>query len=274
MSFVEGIRVDIYFLGIIILKMLGKMRLEEGDNLNMTSLLQIQDISVFYRKESLTDEMIDFLDVCFFDPQITLSELMMHNLVCSLIAQSDTVKSVQEPSQKTLTLLETSSKKSGTTNTSKVLKRYLTSGTNEGTSSEYQSDSSVFRTSVDTFKKTQSVLYEDSSFILKKLLNMKRKTTTFGKSPVENSNKSISKFLKVSTVHDNSSQTSSSPGSFSRHLDRTSDRNRIFIGEETKKHEPIYEEASEEDDEAHGSEFIKRVQSNTVKLSAKKLEVN
>mmetsp|Transcript_4105 Transcript_4105/g.3865 ORF Transcript_4105/g.3865 Transcript_4105/m.3865 type:complete len:100 (-) Transcript_4105:7-306(-) len=39
MSFVEGLRVDVYFLGIVILKILGKMRIEEGDKLNMTSLL-------------------------------------------------------------------------------------------------------------------------------------------------------------------------------------------------------------------------------------------
>ena len=63
MSFVEGIRVDIYFLGIIILKMMGKMRIEEGDNSNMTSLLQIADISVFYKNESLSEEMISFLDI-------------------------------------------------------------------------------------------------------------------------------------------------------------------------------------------------------------------
>lgn len=63
MSFVEGLRVDIYFLGIIILKMLGKMRVDEGDYLNMTSLLKINDISVFYRSETLSLEMINFLDV-------------------------------------------------------------------------------------------------------------------------------------------------------------------------------------------------------------------
>lgn len=63
MSFVEGLRVDIYFLGIIILKMLGKMRVEEGDNLNMTSLLQIADISVYYKNESLSPEIVDFLEI-------------------------------------------------------------------------------------------------------------------------------------------------------------------------------------------------------------------
>ena len=63
MSFVEGLRVDIYFRGIIILKMLGKMRVDEGDYLNMTSLLKINDISVFYRSETLSLEMINFLDV-------------------------------------------------------------------------------------------------------------------------------------------------------------------------------------------------------------------
>lgn len=63
MSFVEGLRVDIYFLGIIILKILGKMRIEEGEKLNMTALLQITDISVFYQNESLSEEMINFLDV-------------------------------------------------------------------------------------------------------------------------------------------------------------------------------------------------------------------
>ena len=62
--------------------------------------------------------------------------------------------------------------KSGTTNTSKVLKRYLTSGTNEGSGSEYYSDntSHILDSSIETFKrkqKIQSVLYEDSSFILK-----------------------------------------------------------------------------------------------------------
>lgn len=63
MNFVEGLRVDIYFLGIIILKMLGKMRVEEGDNSNMTSLLQIHDISMFYANETLSPEMISFLNV-------------------------------------------------------------------------------------------------------------------------------------------------------------------------------------------------------------------
>lgn len=84
MSFVEGLRVDIYFLGIIILKMLGKMRVDEGDHLNMTSLLKINDISLFYRSETLSLEMINFLDVCFYDPQITLTELMMHKLICEI----------------------------------------------------------------------------------------------------------------------------------------------------------------------------------------------
>jgi hypothetical protein len=43
--------------------MLGKMRVDEGDYLNMTSLLKINDISVFYRSETLSLEMINFLDV-------------------------------------------------------------------------------------------------------------------------------------------------------------------------------------------------------------------
>lgn len=177
---------------------------------------------------------------------------------------------------------ETSSKKSNTTNTSKVLKRYLTSGTNDGTSSEYLSEntSSILRSSLHSFKKTQSVMYEDSSFIIKKLLSMNKRKTTYGSgTPQEGNRKSISKFLKVGSLADGSSQSSSSPGSFSRHLDRTSDKNRIFIGEDNSnhKHEPILEEALEEEEENlynSGSELIKRVQSNTVKLNVKKLDIN
>lgn len=57
MTFVEGLRVDIYFLGIMIIKMLGKMRIEEGDNQPMSSLLKINDISTYYANESLSEEM-------------------------------------------------------------------------------------------------------------------------------------------------------------------------------------------------------------------------
>jgi len=180
MSFVEGIRVDIYFLGIIILKMLGKMRIEEGDKLNMTSLLQIPDISVFYRNECLSEEMINFLDVCFYDPQITLSELVMHKLISIAFTQSESTKIIIE-SPNSKSHLE-SSKNSGTNSTSKILKRYLTNGTNEGSSSEFYSEttSNFLRTSIDTFKekhKIQSVLYEDSSYILKRLMSMKKRKT-------------------------------------------------------------------------------------------------
>lgn len=63
MTFVEGLRVDIYFLGILILKMLGKMRVEEGDNSPMSELLKIKDISSYYENESLSEEIKNFLDL-------------------------------------------------------------------------------------------------------------------------------------------------------------------------------------------------------------------
>ena len=105
----------------------------------------------------------------FYDPQITLSELMMHKLIAKKIVQSESTKVIWESPN---TPHEGSSKNSATNSTSKILKRYLTSGTNEGSSSEYysESNSNFLRSSIDTFKrsnKIQSVLYEDSSYILK-----------------------------------------------------------------------------------------------------------
>ena len=108
MSFVEGIRVDIYFLGIIILKMMGKMRIEEGDNSNMTSLLQIADISVFYKNESLSEEMISFLDIWFNVPHITLSEIMLHELVVEIVTRSESIKTF--PESPNMTFNDSSSK--------------------------------------------------------------------------------------------------------------------------------------------------------------------
>lgn len=256
MSFVEGIRVDIYFLGIIILKMLGKMRVEEGDNSNMTSLLQIQDISIFYQNESLSPEMISFLDICFHEPHITLSEIMLHELIVGIVTKSESIKTFPESPNNTLTFNDTSSKKSGTTNTSKVLKRYLTSGTHEGSSSEYYSEvtSQMMNSSVDTFRrkqKIQSVLYEDSSFILKKLIYQGKRKTQLGAPNQKGSGKSLSKFVSSRSVMiDTSSQSSSSPGSFARVLDRTNDHNRIMILDDklSKKADPIFEEVLEEDE--------------------------
>lgn len=137
-----------------------------------------------------------------------------------------------------------------------MLKRYLTSGTHEGSSSEYYSESvsSILRSSIDTFKKKQkiqSVLYEDSTFILKKLLSMKKRKTQIGANIKDSAVKNMSKFLNPRSLIDSSSQSSSSPGSFSRKIDRTSDRNRIILGEDplNQNAEPIYEEAFEEEDD-------------------------
>lgn len=279
MSFVEGIRVDIYFLGIIILKLLGKMRVEEGDDQNMTYLLQIPDISVFYKNESLSEEMIDFLNICFYDPQIALSELMMHQLISEIVAKSETENMMESP-LKTSSFHEASSRKSGTTNTSKVLKRYLTNGTDEGSSSEYysQSTAKMLRSSIDTFKskqKVQSVLYEDSSYIIKKLMSLNKRKTTFYVSPVKKDSKNtLSKYSKLSSVMDSSSLASSSPGTFTRQLDRTGNKNRILIGDDQPSHEnnPIHEEAIEEEDELIPE--TRRTRLSTVKVTLTKLEDN
>jgi hypothetical protein len=256
MSFVEGIRVDIYFLGIIILKLLGKMRVEEGDDQNMTYLLKIPDISLYYRNESMSEEMIDFLNLCFYDPQITLIELMMHNLISEIVATSESAKMI-ETHMKTVSFHDASSHRSGTTNTSKILKRYLTNGTDEGSSDENNSESTakMLRSSISTFKskqKIQSVLYEDSSYIIKKLLSMSKRKTTFYESPIiADSKHTLSKYTKLSSIMDSVSIASSSPSNFSRQIDRTSNRNRLFVGEEQPiiKNQPIQEETIEEEEE-------------------------
>jgi len=247
MSFVEGLRVDIYFLGIIILKMLGKMRVEEGDNHNMTYLLQISDISMYYEKESLSPEMINFLTICFYDPQITVSELLTHNLISENVMVDESMHAYSESPSRKMTIHETSSKRSGSTTTSKVLKRYLTNGTHEGSSSEFRSDT------ISNFSlKTKSVVYEDSSFILKKLQSLnKRKTTTYGSGVGGMSRNSVSKFLKNRSLLEISSISSSSPaGSLARPLDRMNSKNRIILGEGSinEEKDTIREEPMEDED--------------------------
>jgi hypothetical protein len=45
----QGMRIDIYFIGILILKMLGKMRIDENDDKCTSDQLKIQNLEVFYK---------------------------------------------------------------------------------------------------------------------------------------------------------------------------------------------------------------------------------
>jgi hypothetical protein len=169
---------------------------------------------------------------------------MMHSLISEFVPKTESMRTFSDSPVQTLTVMETSSKRSGSTTTSKVLKRYLTSGTHEGSSSEYKSES------ITNFSlKTHSVVYEDSSFILKKIQSMGKRMTAYGPNFIQ-SDKNLSTFLKNKSMIDSSSQASSSPGSFARPLDRTSSKNRMILeNEQFRKNEPIREEPMEDDEE-------------------------
>lgn len=209
---------------------------------------------------------------------------MMHKLISAKVENSESSKVINEA----LTHSPyDSSKNSGTNSTSKILKRYLTSGTNDGSSSEFLSEtnSNFLRSSIDTFKdkqKIQSVLYEDSSYILNKLKSMQKR-----KSEAQNSKQTLrrpstfnlGRTLHVSSNAESVSMSSSSPGSFSRALDRGSLKNRVIImgGDNRSKneHEPIpedMEELNEDEDDALASSGTSRRKLSTVKVKINKLE--
>lgn len=194
--------------------------------------------------------------MCFFDPQITLNEITRHELIADLVI-------TEESSKRNFThrgtLYDTSSRKSVTTTTSKVLRRYLTSGTHEGSSSEYTSEvNSGLNSNIDKFKRTQkiqSVMYEDSSFILKKLLSHGQRKSKV-RSPTEKiSGNSLQKNLKPNSIVESSSQSSSSPSTFSRNIDRSNEKNRVIMNDNylqiNTKPAPIYEEILEEERSKH-----------------------
>lgn len=229
--------------------MLGKLRINDGETITMTSLLKLGEISHYYQNESISDELKNFLDLCFYDSHISLNDISRHELVIDYII-------VSESSKRNLTyrntLFENSSKLSGTTNTSKILKRYLTSGTHEeGSSSEYNSDvTSLMNGAIDTFKrkqKIQSVMYEDNSFILKQLMSNAQRKSKFKSPSQKMSGGSLGNFLNPGTVGETSSVSSSSPGSVSRKL--TTLRQVVIASDArtTNKAGPIYEEILEEE---------------------------
>lgn len=174
-----------------------------------------------------------------------------HELIFDLVQ-------VSESSKRTVSRRISSPEKSNASTTSRVLKRYLTSGTNEGSSSEYASESgsTIMAGAIDHFKrkqKIQSVMYEDSSFILKKLVSHANRKSRFRSPSEKMSGNSLTKFLipNTSTIKDTSSVSSSSPSTISRVLDRANEKNRLFTNDNFlptgQAAPPIYEEIVEED---------------------------
>ena len=114
-------------------------------------------------------------------------------------------------------------------------------------------------------------------------MSMKKRKTeiegaVFKKRP---SNNTMSRLLKISSNADSVSISSSSPGSFSRHLDRSNNKNRVMITGDKKtndleRHPPIFEEVMEEEEEWNFQDATKdkrrSKKMSTVKVKLDKLE--
>ena len=74
-------RLDIFCLGVTILKMLGKIRLYDVNDIDFY-LQNIHNMRQFYMREQVTDQLKDFLNVCFED-RCDLKDLIVHPFFAS-----------------------------------------------------------------------------------------------------------------------------------------------------------------------------------------------